>query len=144
MIERKVGKWIFFLINFIVAAIIISPLLYALSASFMTEAELINYPPAIIPSSFHFQNYADALRIAPLFRFILNSAIVAVACTAAQLFTGALAGYAFAVLKFKGKKVLFFLTLATMMISLRPLNNCAVACNLSLSSSSLMLRSFSM
>jgi sn-glycerol 3-phosphate transport system permease protein len=116
MIVRRSVKWLFFLLNLAVALVLVSPLLYALSASFMTEGELINYPPALIPSSFYLQNYADALRMAPIFRFILNSAIVSVACTAAQLLTGALAGYAFGVLKFKGQKVLFFLMLATMMI----------------------------
>jgi len=98
MIVRKSGKILFFLANFIVAAILVAPLLYALSASFMTEAELINYPPALVPSSFYTQNYVDALRMAPIFRFIFNSAVVAVSCTAAQLITGALAGYAFGVL----------------------------------------------
>lgn len=116
MIVRKSAKILFFLANFLVAAVLVAPLLYALSASFMTEGELINYPPAIIPSSFYTQNYVDALRMAPIFQFIFNSAIVAIACTAAQLFTGALAGYAFGVLKFKGQKALFFLMLATMMI----------------------------
>ncbi len=116
MIERKSVKWLFFLVNLLVGVVLVSPLLYAFSASFMTESELINYPPALIPSSFYIGNYGDALRMAPIFRFILNSAIVSVSCTAAQLITGALAGYAFGVLKFKGQKVLFFLMLATMMI----------------------------
>lgn len=116
MAARKSVKWLFFLINLVVALVLISPLLYALNASFMTEGELINYPPALIPSSFYLRNYSDALRMAPIFRFIFNSAVVSVACTAAQLLTGALAGYAFGVLKFKGQKVLFFLMLATMMI----------------------------
>lgn len=116
MIERKSVKWLFFFVNLIVGVILISPLLYALNASFMTEAELINYPPALFPSSFYTQNYVDALRMAPIFRFILNSVIVAVSCTVCQLFTGALAGYAFGILKFKGQKFLFFLMLATMMI----------------------------
>lgn len=116
MIEKKYARWLFFLVNLIIGAIILSPLLYALGASFMTEAELINYPPALIPSSLHLTNYTAALRMAPIFRFILNSVIVATACTAAQVFTGALAGYAFGILHFKGKKELFFLMLATMMI----------------------------
>jgi len=116
MKKRIFSKSLLFLINLLVSAIVISPLFYTLSASFMTEPELINYPPALLPSSFYFSNYVDALRMAPIFRFILNSSIVAVSCTVAQLLTGSLAGYAFGVLKFKGQKVLFFLILATMMI----------------------------
>ena len=116
MIERKGSKYVFLVINLAIALIIVSPLLYCLSASFMTEAEIFSSRPKLFPNAIHLQNYASALKIAPLFRFILNSAIVATACTMAQLLTGSLAGYSFGILKFKGQKVLFFLFLATMMI----------------------------
>ncbi len=96
------------------AAVILSPLLYCLSASFMTEQEL--YASKLLPSSIGLDNYYSALRVAPIFRFILNSTIVACSCTFMQLLTGSLAGYAFGTLKFKGQKGLFYLFLATMMI----------------------------
>lgn len=117
MIEKKWKKYLFLLLNAVLALIIVTPLLYCLSASFMTEAEIFSSKPKFLPNSFqNISNYQSALRIAPLFRFILNSGIVAISCTALQLITGALAGYAFGVLKFKGQKPLFFLFLATMMI----------------------------
>ncbi len=116
MIENKKSKYIFLILNIIIAFVIISPLLYALSASFMTEDQLFSYPPHILPPQIQLNNYKAALTMAPIYRFILNSTIIAIVCTVGQLFTGALAGYAFGVLKFKGQKVLFFLMLATMMI----------------------------
>lgn len=54
--------------------------------------------------------------MAPIFRFILNSLFVATVVTIGQLFTGALAAYAFSILEFKGKKAIFMLMLCTMMI----------------------------
>jgi len=99
---------------FVLALIILSPLLYCLSTSFLTEKQI--FAKQFIPTSFYTQNYADALRQAPLFRFIANSVIVAGTCTFMQLFTGSLAGYAFGCLKFKGQNAIFLLFLATMMI----------------------------
>ena len=102
------------LVSFLLAAVIVSPLLYCLSASFMTEKEL--YAAQLLPAVLSLDNYRAALKVAPIFTFILTSTFVALACTAAQLFTGSLAGYAFGCLKFRGQKPLFLLFLATMMI----------------------------
>ena len=101
-------------VSFALAAVIVSPLLYCLSASFMTEKEL--YATRLLPAALSLDNYRAALRVAPIFTFILNSTFVALACTAAQLLTGSLAGYAFGCLRFRGQKPLFLLFLATMMI----------------------------
>ena len=110
----KKSTVVFVIIGFLLALMIVSPLLYCVSASFMTEKEL--YSTQIIPSSFNLQNYRSALQVAPIFRFIFNSILIACTCTLFQLFTGSLAGYAFGCLKFKGQKVLFYLFLSTMMI----------------------------
>ena len=107
-------NWIAGVFAFILAFIIISPILYCLCSSFLTDKEL--YAGKIIPTSLYVENYTEALRLAPLFRYILNSLIVALTCTFLQLLTGSLAGYAFGILEFKGKNVIFLFFLATMMI----------------------------
>lgn len=112
--SKTIFRIVFAVLGFSLAAIIVSPLAYCLSASFMTETEL--YATKLFPSSFGLDNYHSALKMAPIFRFILNSTIVATSCTALQLITGSLAGYAFGSLKFRGRKALFYLFLATMMI----------------------------
>lgn len=101
-------------IAIIIALIIISPLLYCFSTSFLTEKEI--FAKVYFPTSLYVDNYSAALSQAPLFRFILNSIIVAGSCTFLQLFTGSLAGYAFGCLKFKGQNMIFRLFLCTMMI----------------------------
>ena len=61
------------IIAFLIALIILSPLLYCLSSSFMTEKQI--YATRILPTSLDLSNYNKALQQAPLFRFILNSLI---------------------------------------------------------------------
>mgnify|MGYP000486451682 CR=1 FL=1 len=102
------------IVAFILALVIVSPLLYCLSASFLTEKQI--FAKQILPTEFYGGNYVKALEQAPLFRFILNSIIVAGTCTFLQLFTGSLAGFAFGCLKFKGQNAIFKIFLATMMI----------------------------
>ncbi|MBO8161018.1 MAG: carbohydrate ABC transporter permease [Thermosipho sp. (in: Bacteria)] len=98
----------------IVALIMFAPILLAFFMSFMKPAEVFSFPPKVIPSSFYWQNYKEALRLVPLGRMLLNSAIVAIFITVGKLFTGILAGYAFSNFNFRGKKIAF----ATLFITL--------------------------
>jgi sn-glycerol 3-phosphate transport system permease protein len=98
----------------LITVIMFSPIFLAFMMSFMTPAEVFSFPPKVIPKSFYFDNYKEALKLVPLGRMLVNSIIVAVFITLGKLFTGILAGYAFANFNFKGKKIAFstlFITL---------------------------------
>ena len=69
-----------------------------------------------MPTQLNFDNYALALENAPLFRFMLNSIIVATSVTAGQMILSSLAAFAFSYFQFKGKNLVFMMILATMMI----------------------------
>jgi len=100
-----------------VAAVLIAfPLLLALSYSFMSASEIATYPPPLIPSAPSLNNYATVLDTIPIGRYLLNSFIVSTAVVIGQLITGSFAAYAFAFLVFRGRNVLFFLFLSTLMI----------------------------
>ncbi|QTA37772.1 carbohydrate ABC transporter permease [Thermosipho ferrireducens] len=98
----------------VITFVMFAPILLAFLMSFMKPAEVFSFPPKVIPSSFYWENYREALKLVPLGRMLLNSAIVAIFITLGKLITGVLAGYAFANFNFKGKKVAFstlFITL---------------------------------
>jgi sn-glycerol 3-phosphate transport system permease protein len=98
----------------LITVIMFSPIFLAFMMSFMTPAEVFSFPPKVIPKSFYFDNYKEALKLVPLGRMLINSIIVATFITLGKLFTGILAGYAFANFNFKGKKIAFstlFITL---------------------------------
>lgn len=60
--------------------------------------------------------YKNVFQSIPVAKYFLNSAIVALFTTIGQVFISALAGYGFARLEFKGKEVLFFIIILTMMV----------------------------
>ena len=128
MKQRGISSWVFLALNIVLALIVVSPLLYCLSVSFMAESELMNYPLRFLPSHLTIENDHLALKMAPITLFLRNSLIVALCCTAGQLLTGALAGYAFAMHEFPGKKLLCVLMLATMMIPGQSIMRFAQAC----------------
>lgn len=104
------------LLMVVLAIVVLFPLLYALSTSLKTGAEVNQYPPTLWPRVFDFGNYPDALRVAPIARFLLNSLIQSGVVTLGQLATAALAAFAFSYIEFPGRQALFFLFLSTLMI----------------------------
>lgn len=115
-LRRRVGMGVQYALLALAALIVLFPVLYALIVSLETAAESVAYPPRFIPSHLNWQSYAQALRTAPILRFILNSFIVSAAVMLGQLITASLAAYAFSFLRFRGRTFLFYLVLSTMMI----------------------------
>ena len=114
--KRKTKELLLFLANTIVGLIILLPLLYAVSIAFMPSSELFTLDMNILPSHPTFENFVQAVRNVPLFRFVGNSFLVAGLITLGQIITCSLAAFAFAFLDFKGKNILFMLVMATMMV----------------------------
>jgi len=101
----------------VVASIVVAfPLLVALSYSFMSESEIATFPPPVFPSQPSLDNYQQVFATIPIGRYLLNSFVVSTAVVLGQLITASLAAYAFSFLVFRGRQVLFFLFLSTLMI----------------------------
>ena len=88
------------------------PLLWVLALSFKPNQVLQLGTAAWYEAPFTWRNYSDILATSSLFRWIVNSAIVALGQTALVLALSSLAGYAFARLQFPGRRLLFAVVLA--------------------------------
>jgi ABC-type glycerol-3-phosphate transport system permease component len=108
------------LLTYVVLAVgsilVAAPLLLALSYSLMSESEIATVPPPLLPAAPTLDNYASVLGTIQIGRYLLNSFVVATAVVIGQLFTASLAAYAFSFLVFRGRQVLFFVFLSTLMI----------------------------
>ena len=62
------------------------------------------------------QNYTDAFEQTNMPRIFANTVLVTAVAVASQLLLGSMAGYVFARLQFRGKSLLFFALLTTMMV----------------------------
>ena len=93
------------------------PFLWMVSVSFRLPAN--QYSHNIIPDPFTFQNYSDLFKDLPDEAFIYltyNSFKLSLIAVIGQILTCAMAAFIFAVVKFRGRNLLFALLLATMMI----------------------------
>jgi multiple sugar transport system permease protein len=101
---------------YVAALLTVMPFLWMVLTSFKELGEIMRFPPTWWPEEFTFRNYIDAFSAAPFGRFYANSLFVASAVTLGQVVTCSLAAYAFARMSFRGRDVLFYLFLGTMMV----------------------------
>jgi multiple sugar transport system permease protein len=116
-ILRKVGRWALVYGLAIPGAILfLLPFLWMLSTSFKGPKEIFDFPPKWIPDVFHFENYPQALALAPFGQYLANTLLVTVNNVIGNLVSCTLAAYGFARLRARGKNVLFLLMLSTLML----------------------------
>lgn len=111
------------MVVYFVAFTMVLPFVWMVVTSLKTSAEAMAAQLTLIPHGppwkWQWWHYVEAVRSANLDRYYLNSIGVAVITTVLAVAHNALAGFAFAKLRFRGKRVLFGLTLATMMLPLQ-------------------------
>jgi multiple sugar transport system permease protein len=114
---RRFGHSLFVYALAIPAAILfLLPFLWMLSTSFKASNEIFVFPPQWIPDTLHFENYTEALALAPFGLYLKNTLFVTLGNVLGNLISCTLAAYGFARLRARGKNILFLLMLATLML----------------------------
>jgi multiple sugar transport system permease protein len=104
------------LLLLLAAALTLGPVMWTLSTSLRSPSESFKLPPSFFPWNPDFNSYAQVFQQLDIVILVLNSALVTGVIAVGQMLTAAMAGYAFANLKFRGSRALFSIVLATMMV----------------------------
>ena len=96
----RVIVWTLLILGLVAALL---PMVWMVSASLMPAGDASAYPPRLLPRAITFEHYRALFTRLNLGRYLVNSTIVAVTVTALSLLINALAGYAFAKLRFRGR-----------------------------------------
>lgn len=97
------------------AVVVVVPFLWMFTTSLQTRAETYTNT-SVLPTSWHWENYAKAWEAAPFAQYYLNSAVMAAGIVAGHLVLDALAAYAFARLDFPLRNTLFVVLLGGLMV----------------------------
>ena len=112
--KKRVGKFFIYLILIIIAAAMLIPFLWMLSASIKTDREVFQMNPFVwIPENPRWSNYVDIWTKIPFATFVKNTVFLTIVVTILQLLTSSFAAYSFAKLEFKHKNLLFMAYIAT-------------------------------
>ncbi|MCM3066510.1 carbohydrate ABC transporter permease [Priestia flexa] len=114
---QNAWKVIAYIVLTVYALVTLIPFIWAMSASFKTLEEIVSGTMNFIPKDFTFENYKQIFIEQKLFpRWLFNSLFIAIVGTALNLLFNSMAGYALARLSFPGKKSIFMMILAVLMI----------------------------
>ena len=130
-IKKNVFKTFQYGIVTLIALLILTPFCWLLINSFKTNAELLATPWAL-PTTFHFENYTSAWRVARIGRYLLNTTLICTVSLFITLITSSMAAFVITRMKIKFSNLIltFFLfglmipvhaTLISLFISLRDL-----------------------
>lgn len=96
------------------SVIMIFPFVWMILTSFKTVPESMAVPPTILPKQFTAANFQEALTSLPFLKLYLNTTLMILFRVICAVAFSSMAGYAFAMLEFRGKKLLFGIVLVQM------------------------------
>lgn len=116
MAAKFIGNLAIALILIGLCYIILYPLIYSISQAIRTQADMYDTTIIYIPKHFTLENFKSAWQVLDFSNALKNTFNISFWPTILQVCSCALAGYGFARFKFRGKNILFFLVLITIIV----------------------------
>lgn len=100
----------------VITVFMLLPFVWVLFGSFKTQSEFLHSPGAWFPESFQIQNYITLFADRGFGNYMLNSVVVSVVAVLGNVAFSAMAGYALAKLRFRGRRFIFPLVIVSMIV----------------------------
>jgi multiple sugar transport system permease protein len=114
--RRRLGRTARYLIGAVIAVACLAPILWMVTSSLKTNGQVFQDPPILLPKKLQFDNYRTTLKYIPFGTYFRNSAIVTVAAVIGTLVSCVPVAYALAVLRWRGRHVVFGIVLGSIML----------------------------
>jgi multiple sugar transport system permease protein len=115
-VNKIVGKVTSHLLSLVVCTFFLLPFLIMVTTAFKPESELYIYPIKLFPIAPQIQSYLDVFTLIPFFMYFRNTLIICSFAVLGSVISCPLVAYSLSRLQWKGRDVLFIVTLAVMMI----------------------------
>jgi multiple sugar transport system permease protein len=115
-VERVARHVLVYTLLILGTILVMVPFAWTLSTSLKSDKQVLEFPPSWIPSPPIWYNYVEIFEARPFLLWYKNSLVIAAVRLFGQVLSSAIVAFGFARLRFKGRNVLFFVLLSTMMI----------------------------
>jgi len=115
-VNAIIGKVITHLLSVIVCGFFLLPFFIMVSTTFKPESELYIYPIKLFPIAPQMKSYVDVFTLIPFFMYFRNTITICFFAVLGAVFSCPLVAYSLSRLQWKGRDMLFLVTLAVMMI----------------------------
>ena len=113
---KRIGDSTTFLLLVLISVIMLFPVWIMLITAIKTPAEVFQFPPSLIPRSFMFDNFPNAIENMRLARAFRNSIFVSSMVSIGTVMSSSLVAFGFYRYRAPGKNILFMFVLSTLMI----------------------------
>src|SRR5437879_4654653 len=113
---KLVRRLLIYGVTILFSVMFLFPFAWTLSSSLKTSADVVSYPPRLIPSSIQWGNYPNAWNTVEFGPFFRNSLWVTGLSMIGSIATGLVVAYGFARFRFPGRNALFALCLSTLIL----------------------------
>ncbi|MCL6660101.1 MULTISPECIES: carbohydrate ABC transporter permease [Paenibacillus] len=113
---KRINRALAYLCLIVASAFFMIPFIWLLSTSLKPLTQVFTFPPEWIPHPILWSNYSRAVEYIPFWTYLKNTAIITIVSTLGVIISCPLVAYSFAKLEYRGRGILFFVTLAVMMI----------------------------
>ena len=113
---HRAGRTLTYTLLTLAAIASLMPLYWMFTTSLKGQASYLKQPPEMFPANPTLENFERLFANPNMGRWILNSAFISLSVTGLNIFFASLAGYTFAKLDFPGRRWLFWVYIATMMV----------------------------
>ncbi|MCL4835764.1 MAG: carbohydrate ABC transporter permease [Caldilineaceae bacterium] len=107
---------VLYLIAAILGVVFMFPFFWTIMSSLKSIQEISRFPPVWIPEVLQWGNYTRTLTIVPFALWTYNSFFVVTLSTLGTVLSASLVAYSFARFRYRGRDVIFMITLGTMML----------------------------
>lgn len=98
------------------AVIFLFPFVWLVMTSLKTPEEILKFPPSILPETFQWSNYKEALQAIPFTRYMMNTFLICMVNIIGQLFSAPLVAYSISRIPWRGRNIIFTIVVATMIL----------------------------
>lgn len=113
---RSYSRWLALAAVVILAVIFLLPVYWMIVTSLKSLDEVFHDPLVWWPRALIWHNYPDALKAFPFWRYLRNTAEIAIPVSIGTTISSAFVAYAFSRLRWRGRDAVFYLILGTLMI----------------------------
>jgi multiple sugar transport system permease protein len=114
--EKISSSTLTYILVVLIALVAALPTVWAIITSFLNESDIVSFLTSGTASGLTFDNYAKVFTHSNVMRWFLNSFIVAISETFFYLLIASLAAYGFSKLKWKGRNLIFWICMFSMMV----------------------------
>lgn len=111
-----IRETVFYVLLIFSSVIFLIPFVWMVRSSFMEIGQIFVIPIEWIPNPFVWQNYPQALTSFPFFLYLWNTSVIIFFVELGTIFTSTMSAFAFSHLRWRGRDIVFYILLTTLMI----------------------------